>query len=408
MPWARIDDDLYDHRKFMRLSNDAVALWVVALSYANKKLTDGHLTFGEVERLRGLRSVSPEAIDELASCDPTNPDDHPLWERTNSGYLIHDFLDYNESREEILARRERNADRQANWRQRRKEGSRSNAVTNSVTNRVSPAHVTTAVTDMPGTRYPDPESGDHETSPEKRAYRANDARAEGAHARSSPSVSSPANLAQTGVVDEPTPSSASPLESYWQVFTRTLGYAPKTESERARWKRGIGQLARAQVQPEHIAELVARYRERYGEITCTPGALANNLGILQARLPASDAAPRRSGSRTGRAVELSALNQADPAWEKALAQRQDQIRARRTHGPATVTPETPVAAKQDGAIARGRAVDLHETPRGGAQVDSARPAAPAPLPGMRTSLRGDRDPPAGVPGLRGKAGTPDP
>lgn len=96
MPFLRVDDSLPDHRKYRRLSDAALGLWVRGSCYANRYLTDGHLDvdFVEVELQTGARQRLAE---ELVS--------RGIWEVTDTGYLIHDHLDYNPSREETEAKR---------------------------------------------------------------------------------------------------------------------------------------------------------------------------------------------------------------------------------------------------------------------------------------------------------------
>jgi len=68
-----------------------------------------------------------------------------LWEETDGGYLIHDYLDYNPSKAEVLAERQANAKRQKEFQERRRKangqfGSQdtaTNAVTNTVSNAVT-------------------------------------------------------------------------------------------------------------------------------------------------------------------------------------------------------------------------------------------------------------------------------
>ena len=96
MPFLRVDDSLPDHRKYRRLSDAALGLWVRGSCYANRYLTDGHLDadFIEVELQSGVRQ---KLAAELVS--------RGIWEVTDTGYVIHDHLDYNPSREETEAKR---------------------------------------------------------------------------------------------------------------------------------------------------------------------------------------------------------------------------------------------------------------------------------------------------------------
>lgn len=107
MTWGRIDDTLYDHPKVVclgKLRLPAIGLHVLALSWSNRYLTDGLVPADQVARLGGPRKLA-EALVAAG-----------LWELDRAGYRIHDYLDYNDSREVVLRRR--NAEREKKRRQR--------------------------------------------------------------------------------------------------------------------------------------------------------------------------------------------------------------------------------------------------------------------------------------------------
>lgn len=95
--WVRLDDQFHCHEKVAELEPDlmlaAVGLHALALSWCGDRLTDGVLPKGQPARLAG-RNVD-DLIAELVRVG--------LWERTENGYRIHDYLDYNPSREEVNA-----------------------------------------------------------------------------------------------------------------------------------------------------------------------------------------------------------------------------------------------------------------------------------------------------------------
>ena len=108
MPWGRIDDSLYDHPKLDKLGRrrmPALGLHLVALSWCNRWLTDGCLPSDRATKLGG-RIRDADALVEAG-----------LWERTTDGYRIHDFLTYNDSREDVLARRAADAERKRKGRE---------------------------------------------------------------------------------------------------------------------------------------------------------------------------------------------------------------------------------------------------------------------------------------------------
>lgn len=96
MPWGRLDDSLYDHPKLDKLGRHRLAcigLNTLAQSWCNRWLTDGAVPSDRVPRLGGTIAQA----DLLVAAG--------LWERTDDGYRIHDFLDYNDSREMVLEKR---------------------------------------------------------------------------------------------------------------------------------------------------------------------------------------------------------------------------------------------------------------------------------------------------------------
>jgi hypothetical protein len=110
MPWGRIDDSLYDHRKLDLLADgrlEGVGLWAVAISWCNRHLTDGHVPTRQIERLGGTHDLAEQLVEV------------GLFDRSDGGYLVHDFLDFNDSKQDVLARREKEAQRKAVWRKTR-------------------------------------------------------------------------------------------------------------------------------------------------------------------------------------------------------------------------------------------------------------------------------------------------
>ena len=96
MPWGRIDDSFYDHPKLDDLGRHrlpCVGLYVLALSYSNRHLTDGFIPSGMVRKLGGTRVLAEHLVRV------------GLWDLVIDGYRIHDFLDYNDSSAAVRRRR---------------------------------------------------------------------------------------------------------------------------------------------------------------------------------------------------------------------------------------------------------------------------------------------------------------
>ena len=90
MPWARLDESAMDHPKVSALADGAFRLWVQGLVYCQRFLTDGYIS--DVA-LRGQRAYSPKRKAELLTVG--------LWEQSETGVRVHDYLDWNESREHV-------------------------------------------------------------------------------------------------------------------------------------------------------------------------------------------------------------------------------------------------------------------------------------------------------------------
>jgi hypothetical protein len=164
MPWVRIDDRFATHPKVVASGPLAMAMQVAALCYCNRELTDGFvpravartLLDWQIEDKQGdiyvigvSRSYYGQdvecqwVIDILVECG--------MWTAEQGGYRIHDYLDYQPSREQVLAERENNARRQSAWRNRDKPSTNtmSNADSNAVTDGATNGSVTGAPVPVP-------------------------------------------------------------------------------------------------------------------------------------------------------------------------------------------------------------------------------------------------------------------
>jgi hypothetical protein len=95
---VNLDDAFTDHPKVAGLSDRAFRLHVSGICYSNRHLTDGLVPASVVPRLVG--GSHGKALVELI--------DRGMWRHVLDGaYEIHDYLDWNRSREQVLAERER-------------------------------------------------------------------------------------------------------------------------------------------------------------------------------------------------------------------------------------------------------------------------------------------------------------
>jgi len=98
MPWLKIDDGMVEHLKVASLSDAAFRAHIEALSFAARNLTDGEIP-AAVAKKQGWTRRSKELVRA------------GLWESADGGYTIHDYLEYNPSREQVEAEREAARDR---------------------------------------------------------------------------------------------------------------------------------------------------------------------------------------------------------------------------------------------------------------------------------------------------------
>jgi hypothetical protein len=91
--WVRLDDGMSDHPKIAALSNAALGAMVRALCYCARNLTDGFVPF----KVLGRYSTAKERADLVTS---------GVLDEVAGGYQIHDYLDYQPSKAEVLAERE--------------------------------------------------------------------------------------------------------------------------------------------------------------------------------------------------------------------------------------------------------------------------------------------------------------
>ena len=97
MAWLKIDDRVRTHPKIAKAGPSAAWLWFCGICYCREHLSDGFIPHEVVSALAlNLPSPSKHAAKLV---------DVRLWEPADGGYLVHDFLDWNPSKAEVLASR---------------------------------------------------------------------------------------------------------------------------------------------------------------------------------------------------------------------------------------------------------------------------------------------------------------
>lgn len=132
MPYLLIDDGFSENQKITTLSDKAFRLHVHALVYCARNLTDGLISELALRLLTPNSTISRpiRVVKDLVKAG--------LWDETEGGWQIHDYLHYNPSRLQMEEKRARARER------KRKHLAKGNAVKNGV-----PNGVTHAVQDPP-------------------------------------------------------------------------------------------------------------------------------------------------------------------------------------------------------------------------------------------------------------------
>lgn len=114
MPWVRIDDGFAQHPKVVKAGPLAMAMQVAALCYCNRNLTNGFVPRSVAKTLIDWEMVTGETVWTLGRTsghagDDITPDwvigvmlDVGMWEVAEGGYNVHDYDQYQPSKEEVL------------------------------------------------------------------------------------------------------------------------------------------------------------------------------------------------------------------------------------------------------------------------------------------------------------------
>jgi hypothetical protein len=103
MSWVRSDDNEPNHPKIFRAGPAAYGYFQAAKCYCSRYLTDGFIPVGD------LSIVLPGVTFRQAMALVIRLVDCGLFDKKDDGWLVHDYLDYNPSREQVLERRDERA-----------------------------------------------------------------------------------------------------------------------------------------------------------------------------------------------------------------------------------------------------------------------------------------------------------
>jgi len=96
MTWFKVDDSFHSHPKVLAAPPAALGLWVVAGAWCSANLTDGFVPDYVLQR---LLPDAAQLAGQLVTCG--------LWRRAKGGYRFHDWSQYQPTKEEATAQREK-------------------------------------------------------------------------------------------------------------------------------------------------------------------------------------------------------------------------------------------------------------------------------------------------------------
>jgi hypothetical protein len=109
MPWVKLDEHFRHHPKIVQAGPVGMAMYVCGLSYAAQYLTDGLIVAEAVRSLVDMDGVVFVGMNDNEHIDPFDVAARlvqiGLWDDDPRGFRIHDYLEYNPSKLQVLAER---------------------------------------------------------------------------------------------------------------------------------------------------------------------------------------------------------------------------------------------------------------------------------------------------------------
>jgi hypothetical protein len=109
MTYVRVDDGYFEHPKVQTAGDEAAYLFLCALGYASRNLTDGFVPAAALPRLTSFKRPAALAA-KLVNVN--------LFEHVEGGWQIHKYAEWQRTRAEVDEYRARNADKVKKWRER--------------------------------------------------------------------------------------------------------------------------------------------------------------------------------------------------------------------------------------------------------------------------------------------------
>ena len=97
--WSKFDDQFFLNPKNAAIDRDEQDLNIAGIIYCNGQLTDGFIPIGALPMLCAWAKIDVNLAGAKAIANHLV--EHSYWEIAENGYQIHDFLDWNYSREQV-------------------------------------------------------------------------------------------------------------------------------------------------------------------------------------------------------------------------------------------------------------------------------------------------------------------
>lgn len=109
MPWVKLDDHFDEHPKLAEAGPLGIALWVSGLAYCNRNLTDGFIPYRVAHCLLSFEGIGifngMQGQDVTCEMVAGILVDAGLWEMDGRDYRVHDYLEFQPSKAEVIAAR---------------------------------------------------------------------------------------------------------------------------------------------------------------------------------------------------------------------------------------------------------------------------------------------------------------
>jgi DnaD/phage-associated family protein len=102
--WSKFDDQFYLNPKSAMMDRDEQDLYFAGIIYCNGQLTDGFIPVGVLVMLCTWAKIPLDANPQaIAQAIASHLVEHNFWHSVEGGYQVHDFLEWNASKEEVTA-----------------------------------------------------------------------------------------------------------------------------------------------------------------------------------------------------------------------------------------------------------------------------------------------------------------